>query len=96
MKRILFAIAALLSVVVAAPASAQIYVTPNPGVGVVVGPLAVGVWPGLWGRNNWGPAYGTYGSYGSGYGYGSGCRVVRARTVRRHGTVVWRTRRVCY
>ena len=89
MKKLLiaaFAVAALAWT--AAPASADYYVDPAPGVGVQIGPFGVGV----------GPAYGWHDPYwGRGhyaYGYG-GCRVVRERIVTPSGRVIFEHRRIC-
>jgi hypothetical protein len=90
MRTLVFAAAAAAALVAAVPASAQIYVGPDPwgGAGVQVGPFGFGV----------GPRYDyRYRDYGPGYyAYGAAdCRVVRERTVTPRGRTIIKTRRVC-
>jgi hypothetical protein len=90
MRKLLFAVAAVAALGVAAPASAQVFIgADQSGAGVQLGPLGVGV----------GPRFSDDGYYHR-RGYdanayeGNDCRTVRTRVVR-HGHVRYRTRRIC-
>jgi hypothetical protein len=86
MRKLIFATAAVATLGLAIPASAQIYAGADPGgVGVRVGPLAAGVGPDY----GWGGRHRHYS-----YGYGD-CRVVRERIVTPSGRVIFQTRRTC-
>jgi hypothetical protein len=81
MKTLLIGSAAAAALLIAVPASAQVYFGADPGgVGVQVGPLGAGV----------GPAYHPRYSYRE-----PECRIVRERTVTPSGRVIVRTHRVC-
>jgi hypothetical protein len=82
MRTTLFILAGAMSLAVAAPASAQVYLgTDGPGVGVHIG---VGE------RQH----RRVYRERYDGYARGD-CREVRTKTYRPNGRVVYRTRRVC-
>jgi len=84
MKKLLFATAALSMLVVAVPASAQVFLgADSSGAGVQVGPLGIGV----------GPRFSGY--YGDGYAYAPDCPLVRERIVTPSGRVIFKTKRTC-
>ncbi len=86
MKKLLFAGVAAVSLGIAIPANAQVFVGADPGgAGVRVGPFGVGVGPDYWG----GPRY-----YRD-YAYAPDCRLMRTRIVTPSGHIIWRTRRIC-
>jgi len=86
MKKLLFAAIAAVTLGIAIPASAQVFVGADPGgAGVRVGPFGVGVGPDYWG----GPRY-----YRD-YAYAPGCRLVHTRIMTPSGHVIWRTHRQC-
>jgi hypothetical protein len=90
MRTLLFAAAAAGALVAAVPASAQVYVGPDPwgGAGVQVGPFGFGVGPRYDYRyRGYGPDYYAYGA--------ADCRVVRERVVTPSGRMIIKTRRVC-
>jgi hypothetical protein len=88
MRKLAFAAAAAAALVVAVPASAQVYLGADPGgAGVQVGPFGFGVGP-RYGYRDYGPEYYAYGS--------ADCRVVRERIHTPSGQIVIQTRRVCY
>ncbi len=91
MRKLLFATAATVAMVIAVPASAQVYFGAGPGgAGVEVGPLGFGVGPRYGWRDHWrGDWRGDYG-----YAYG-GCHMVRERFITPSGHVVFRTHRIC-
>ena len=83
MRKLLIAAAAVAPLIVAVPASAQVYFGADPGgAGVQVGPFGFGV----------GPRYG----WRDHYAYGGDCRTVRERIVTDSGRVIYRTHRTCY
>jgi hypothetical protein len=85
MRKLLLAAAAVSTLVVAVPASAQVFLGADPsGAGVQVGPFGVGI----------GPRFGWY-DHGYGYAYGPDCPWVRERIVTPSGRVIFRTRRGC-
>jgi len=87
MRKLAFAAAAAAALVVAVPASAQVYLGADPGgAGVQVGPFGFGVGP-RYGYRDYGPEYYAYGS--------ADCRVIRERIHTPSGQVVIKTRRVC-
>jgi hypothetical protein len=87
MRKLAFAAAAAAALVVAVPASAQVYLGADPGgAGVQVGPFGFGVGP-RYGYRDYGPEYYAYGS--------ADCRVVRERIHTPSGQIVIKTRRVC-
>jgi hypothetical protein len=87
MRKLAFAAAAAAALVVAVPASAQVYLGADPGgAGVQVGPFGFGVGP-RYGYRDYGPEYYAYGS--------ADCRVVRERIHTPSGQIVIRSRRVC-
>jgi hypothetical protein len=85
MRTLLFAAAATAAFAAATPASAQFYAGAGPGgVGVEVGPFAVGVGP----RYGWrDPAYYDYGP--------AECRVIKQRIQTPSGNWIMRSHRVC-
>jgi hypothetical protein len=88
MRKLAFAAAAAAALVVAVPASAQVYLGADPGgAGVQVGPFGFGVGP-RYGYRDYGPEYYAYGS--------ADCRVVKERIHTPSGQIVIKTRRVCY
>jgi hypothetical protein len=88
MRKLAFAAAAAAALVVAVPASAQVYLGADPGgAGVQVGPFGFGVGP-RYGYRDYGPEYYAYGS--------ADCRVVRERIHTPSGQIVIKSRRVCY
>ena len=93
MRKLLFAAAAAGTLVVAAPASAQVYFGAGPGgVGVEVGPFGFGAGP-WYDRHHWRDGY-AYGPDGY-YAYGADCPLVRQRIVTADGRVIFRTQRSC-
>jgi hypothetical protein len=87
MRKLAFAAAAAAALVVAVPASAQVYLGADPGgAGVQVGPFGFGVGP-RYGYRDYGPEYYAYGS--------ADCRVVRERIHTPSGQIVIKSRRVC-
>ena len=87
MRKLAFAAAAAAALVVAVPASAQVYLGADPGgAGVQVGPFGFGVGP-RYGYRDYGPEYYAYGSADG--------RVVRERIHTPSGQIVIRSRRVC-
>ncbi|ARQ00466.1 hypothetical protein [Pseudorhodoplanes sinuspersici] len=95
MKTLLFGVAAAGALLVAAPASAQVYFGADPGgVGVQVGPIGAGVGPRYW--DDWRYRDGPYRrAYRDSYAYGGDCRTIRSRTTTPGGRVIVKTRRVC-
>jgi hypothetical protein len=88
MRKLAFAAAAAAALVVAVPASAQVYLGADPGgAGVQVGPFGFGVGP-RYGYRDYGPEYYAYGS--------ADCRVVRERIHTPSGQIVIKSRRMCY
>jgi hypothetical protein len=86
MRKLLFATAAAAALVVAVPASAQVYLDADPGgAGVQVGPFGFGVGP-RYGRDYWRDDY---------YAYGGDCRVIRERVITPSGREIFRTHRIC-
>ena len=86
MKKLLFAAIAVVTLGIAIPANAQVFVgADRGGAGVRVGPFGVGVGPDYWG----GPRY-----YRD-YAYAPGCRLVRTRIMTPSGHIIWRTHREC-
>jgi hypothetical protein len=84
MKKLLLAAAAGAALLVAVPASAQVYLGADPGgAGVEVGPFGFGV----------GPRYNRWHDHD--YGYARDCRVFRDRVVTPNGRVIYRTHRDC-
>jgi hypothetical protein len=85
MRKLLLSAAAAAALVAAVPASAQVYVGPDPygGAGVQIGPFGFGV----------GPRYGWRGD--EYYAYGADCPLVRERIVAPDGRVFYRTQRIC-
>ncbi len=84
MRKFLFGAAAAAALVVAVPASAQVYLGADPdGAGVQVGPFGFGVGP-------------RYGWRDRGYDYAYNCPLVRERIVTPDGRVIFRTHRACY
>jgi hypothetical protein len=98
-KRLLFVVAAVATLGLAAPAGAQVFMgADSGGVGVQLGPLGVGVGP----RFSDDRYYRHQGYYDGRAGYdanasyyGGDCRLVRSRYVTPRGRVVFRTRRIC-
>ena len=91
MKRLLFGLAAVAIIGIAAPASAQVFLgADSRGAGVQLGPLGVGVGP----RFN-DDGYRHRRGYDANDAYYGNCRMIRVRTVTRHGHVRYRTRRIC-
>src|SRR5262245_49427557 len=87
MRKLAFAAAAAAALVMAVPASAQVYLGADPGgAGVQVGPFGFGVGP-RYGYRDYGPEYYAYGS--------ADCRVVKERIHTPSGQIVIRSRRVC-
>lgn len=83
MRTLLIAAATTAAIAAATPASAQFYAGAGPGgVGVEVGPFAVGVGP----RYEW---------HDPAYAYGD-CRIIRHRIQTPSGAWVMRSERVCY
>jgi hypothetical protein len=83
MRKFLFAAAAAAALIVAVPASAQMYLGADPdGAGVQVGPFGFGVGP-------------RYGLRDRGYDNAYNCPLVRERIVTADGRVIFRTHRVC-
>jgi hypothetical protein len=96
MRKLLFATAATIAMLAAAPASAQVYLGADPGgAGVQVGPFGFGVGPRYerYGWRDWRDDGYTYGR--SDYAYARGCPLVRERIVTPSGRVVFRMHRVC-
>ena len=91
MNKLVFGLVASVVLVVAAPASAQVFIGADAGgAGVQVGPVGAGI----------GPRYSDDGYYHRrGYDanayYHGDCRLVRSRVVTPGGHVVVRSRRVC-
>ena len=91
MKQLLFGLAAIAIIGIAAPASAQVFLgADSHGAGVQLGPLGVGV----------GPRFSDDGyrhrrGYDANDAYYRNCRTIRVRTVTRNGHVRYRMRRVC-
>lgn len=84
MRKLLFIAAAVATVGLAAPATAQVYGYADPGgVGVRVGPFGAGVGSDPYWRHR---------HYS--YGYGE-CRMIRERIITPSGRVVFQERRVC-
>jgi hypothetical protein len=80
MKKLIIGSAAAAALLVAVPASAQVYIGADPyGAGVQVGPFGAGV-----------GAYGYRDAYRE-----PDCRIIRERTVTPNGRVIYRTQRVC-
>jgi len=91
MKKLLFVVAAIATLGLAAPASAQVFLgADSGGVGVQLGPIGVGVGPRFWGHGYHRRGYDSHAYY-----YGNNCHRVRVRAVTRSGRVIYRTRRVC-
>jgi hypothetical protein len=89
MRELLFASAALATLAVAVPASAQVYLGADPGgAGVQVGPFGFGVGPRYDRRDRWRDGY------RDDYAYDD-CPLVRERVVTPSGRVIIRTHRVC-
>ena len=86
MKKLLFAAIAVVTLGMAIPANAQVFVGADPGgAGVRVGPFGTGVGPDYWG----GPRYYRH------YAYVPACRSVHTRIMTPSGRVIWRTHREC-
>ena len=90
MNKLVFGLVTSLIIVVAAPASAQVFIgADSGGAGVQVGPVGVGV----------GPRFSDDRYYRRGYDanahYAGECRQIRSRVVTPSGRVVFRTRQVC-
>jgi hypothetical protein len=91
MKKVLFGLAVVGMLGIAAPAGAQVFLgADSGGVGVQLGPVGVGV----------GPRFSDDGYYHRrGYDanarYDRDCRLIRSRFVTPSGHVKFRTRRVC-
>jgi hypothetical protein len=93
MRKLAFAAAAAAALVVAVPASAQVYLGADPGgAGVQVGPFGFGVGP-RYGYRDYGPEYYAYGS--ADCRVVTDCRVVRERIHTPSGQIVIKSRRVC-
>ena len=92
MKRLLFVVAAIATLGIAAPAGAQVFMgADSGGVGVQLGPLGVGVGP----RFSDDRYYRHENYYGANAYYTNDCRLIRSRVMTPSGRVVVRTRRVC-
>ena len=90
MNKLVFGLVASVLLVVAAPASAQVFIgADSGGAGVQLGPVGVGV----------GPRFSDDRYYRGGYDanayYSGDCRLIRSRVVTPSGRVVFRTRQVC-
>jgi hypothetical protein len=92
MRKLVFAAAAAAALVVAVPASAQVYFGADPGgAGVQVGPFGAGVGP------RYSDPYGYRGYRGSEYyAYGAAnCSTMRERVITPSGRTIYKTHRVC-
>ena len=90
MNKLLALAAVGAALIVAAPASAQVYFGAGPnGFGVHIGPNAPDYNWRADRRDNWRGR-----DFRNSYGYGS-CETVRERTVNRSGRVVYSTHRIC-
>ena len=89
MNKLVFGLIASVVLVIAAPATAQVFIgADSGGAGVQLGPVGVGV----------GPRFSDDRYYRRGYdanAYDGGCRLIRSRVVTPSGRVVFRTRQVC-
>jgi hypothetical protein len=90
MNKLVFGLVTSLVLVVAAPASAQVFIgADSGGAGVQLGPVGVGA----------GPRFSDDRYYRRGYDanayYDGDCRLIRSRVVTPSGRVVFRTRQVC-
>jgi hypothetical protein len=91
MNKLVFGLVAAAALVVAAPASAQVFIgADSGGAGVQLGPVGVGVGP----RFSDDGYYRRRGYNANAY-YGGDCRLIRSRVVTPSGRVVVRTRRAC-
>jgi hypothetical protein len=89
MNKLVFGLVASAVLLVAAPASAQVFIgADSGGAGVQVGPIGAGVGPRFSGDGY----YHRRGYDANAYG---DCRLVRSRVVTPGGHVAFRTRRVC-
>ena len=92
MKKVIFVAVAAVTLGLAVPASAQVFLGADSyGAGVQFGPLGVGVGP----RFSDDRYYHRRRGYRANAYYRDNCHQVRARVVRRDGRVVYRTRQVC-
>ena len=97
MNKLVFSLVASVVLVVAAPASAQVFIgADSGGAGVQLGPVGVGVGPrfsddGYYHRRGYDHRWG----YDANAYYGGDCRLIRSRVVTPSGRVVFRTRQVC-
>jgi len=92
MKKVVFVAVAAVTLGLAVPASAQVFLGADSyGAGVQFGPLGVGVGP----RFSDDRYYHRRRGYRANAYYRDNCRQVRSRVVRRDGRVVYRTRQVC-
>jgi hypothetical protein len=97
MRNLLMAAATGALLVVAVPASAQVYMGADPGgAGVQVGPFGFGVGP-RYGYDGWrGDGYRGDGYRGDAYyAYGAECPLVKERIVTADGRRIIRTHRSC-
>ena len=86
MKKLLFAAIAVVTLGMAIPANAQVFVGADPGgAGVRVGPFGVGIGPDYWGGRR----------YYRDYAYAPTCRLVHTRIMTPSGRIIWRTHREC-
>jgi hypothetical protein len=91
MKKLVFGLVASVLVIVAVPASAQVFIgADSGGAGVQLGPIGAGVGP----RFSDDGYYHRRGYDANAY-YGGDCRLIRSRVVTPSGRVVFRTRQVC-
>jgi len=91
MNKLVFGLVAAAVLVVAAPASAQVFIgADSGGAGVQIGPVGAGVGP----RFSDDGYYHRRGYDANAY-YRGDCRLIRSRVVTPGGHVVFRTRQVC-
>lgn len=95
MKKILFIVAAVAALGIAAPAGAQVFIGADAGgAGVQLGPVGVGIGP----RFSNDSYYRHSGYEANAYYDGNArrhCRMVRSRVRTHSGHAVFRTRRIC-
>jgi hypothetical protein len=91
-KKLVFGLVASAAIVVAVPASAQVFIgADSGGAGVQLGPIGAGVGP----RFSDDGYYHRRGYDANAYYNGGDCRLIRSRVVTPSGRVLFRTRQVC-